>query len=287
VSERPLGRRLAAWSEANPILALLLFVALLVTSTFGIIGGAVQTVEWVGGTFAWRHGEYEKLQRLRAGFTLSRFESELGTPTFARPGRRRGRRERPPRPSSGTGVTDVLRESVFQGRDYWVQAVSNAHGSVLMWSVTSCDEEFRPRFEFPTLAGSAELTLGESKLDAVYPGGEGRDVRAHYLQGATGTALYYEQTYSGNPGNYQSFAWGWGDGCGDAHVAELYDRVGYPELERGRYDGSVADVNRSVVRFRSHAAVNSYAETAPGVPFHALTPTFEIGAPRILTRTVP
>jgi hypothetical protein len=283
---RPLGKRLADWSQANPFLALLLFVALLVTSAFGIIGGAVQTVEWVGETFFWRHGEYEKLQRLQAGFTLSRFESELGSPTFARVRRRSARSGREERRLLTAGVSPVLRETVFRGRDYWVQAVSNADGSVLMWSVTSCDEEFRPTFKFPTLAGSAEVTLQESKLSAVYPREEGRDVRAHYLQGATGTALYYEQTYTGNPGNYQSFAWGWGDGCGDAQVAALYDRVGYPKLERGRYGGLVRDVNRSTARFRDRAAANSYAETAPGVAFDDLTPTFELGAPRILTRTV-
>jgi len=279
-------RRLADWSQANP------FLALLRSRSSNHVGvrdhrWSGQTVEWLGETFFWRHGEYERLQRLRAGFTLSRFECELGSPTFARARRRSAGNARQERRLQGAGVSQVLRESVFQGRHYWVQAVSNADGSVLMWSVTSCDEKFRPTFEFTTLGGSAEMTLQESKLSAVYPREEGRDVRAHYLQGATGTALYYEQTYSANPGNYQSFAWGWGDGCGDAEVAELYDRVGYPKLELGRYGGSVAHVNRSTARFRERAAVNSYAETAPGVAFDDLTSTFEIGAPRILTRTVP
>ena len=104
------------------------------------------------------------------------------------------------------------------------------------------------------------------------PRREERFLQAHYFQGNTSNTFFFDLSYRGNPGNYQSFAWGWSDAC-VGETNSLYEQAGYPDLPRARYDGLVGQANSSIQSFRDLAPVNSYAETAPGITFDELTAT--------------
>ena len=60
-------------------------------------------------------------------------------------------------------------QSLFQGSDYWVQAVSDAVGSVELMAVSSCDLDFRPRFEGVSGANPSlgTIVLNETHLHQV------------------------------------------------------------------------------------------------------------------------
>ena len=74
------GTWLAQRRENNPVIAPLLFLAAVIGAVVAVFGGVVSAVDWYGDTFRWRNQEYDKLHRLRAGFTIDRFEQELGPP---------------------------------------------------------------------------------------------------------------------------------------------------------------------------------------------------------------
>jgi hypothetical protein len=159
-----------------------------------------------------------------------------------------------------------------------------------MYSVISCDRDFKPSFPIEGGSKEATVTLRGSRFDTVLSNSRGEGLTADYFQGVTANTYYFDLFYGGNPSNYKSFAWGLSDGCpnGDQEVAtvELGD-AGTPKLQRGEYHGDVSRGGRSVAKFRHRSFVNAYAETAPGIFFDRVTRGFQIGVDRILTRTVP
>jgi hypothetical protein len=250
-----------------------------VLSALVVVGSAaIYAADWYDERFRWREREYAKLQGLHAGYSLRRFQAVLGTPVFSR--KRRG-----------------LREDSFRRRDHWIQAVSRRDGTVLLYSVTACDPEFRPAFD---IAGTtthvvqaddtvvvrprAKVLLGDSTPSQVLPPELERSVRANYSwSGATGNTTLLDEWYGANPGNYKSFAWGLTDGCpnGTREVQRVLERTAFHKTYRGR----AVRGGPSVTRFRRGATVNTYAETAPLVSFREVNAAFQTSVDRILTRT--
>jgi len=196
--------------------------------------------------------------------TFDYFRDVLGTPMFASKSRD-GR----------------FTQSLFQGRDYWVQAVTDAAGTVELMAVSSCDLDFRPRFDgvsgaIPSLG---TIVLNETHLDQV----GAQPSKLHYSVGASANTHFYDEYSFGNPGNYKTYFVGIDDACPSADTAaDVVAGFGTSDYREKDFDPS-DDVVRT---FRTRAVANTYGETGPFADPDAVS-AFQIGADRILTRTAP
>ena len=82
-----------------------------------------------------------------------------------------------------------------------------------------------------------------------------------FLSGATANSYYYEYSYGGNPGNYQTFFAGMNDICGIGfalgglrEIQSVFDE----EIIKGSQD-----YNRKLDAFRDETVMNTYGESAP------------------------
>jgi hypothetical protein len=279
-----LGERLDARSKRSLVLVAVAVVAVFVTGIAGVVHVVIDIAHLVEPGADWRQAEYRRLNGLKAGYTIAKFEEVLGTPLFSRP--------------AGRGLT----ENTFQGRDYWVQAISDARGTVTIYAVTSCRRDFNPRFVIP-LSGkqAASVTLSRTVSARVLPERYQGGVIADYQgPGATSDIYYYDTWYGANPGFYKGFAWGVNDACPGWHreYFALEGRHLFPDYSLRSFHGYVLRGGPSVARFRASVPVNTYAETAPLVPTFTLRPTphmvafpplrppLHLGADRILIRGV-
>jgi hypothetical protein len=134
-----------------------------------------------------------------------------------------------------------------------VETVSHA-GVVELYAVTSCDKSFRPTF---TVQGSdARVTLNSSTFADV--GADERTLGFSYLLGASAPTLFYEFSPGYLDGYYKTFLWGLNGLCGFPSDFRL--------PTGGREVGLVSNLGTSARSFRDEAVVNTFAETAPGVP---------------------
>jgi hypothetical protein len=271
--------------RTHPLLVVFFLASVLVSSFVVLSTAAFSIREWYRDRFEWREEEYRKLTSLRAGFSLAKFHEALGSPVFERNGRDMYLRPFP----RGSRINPSWKESSFQGRDYWVQTVSNRSGVVLLYAVTSCDRSFRPTFTAPYK--SFRVTLRRSSFASVVPRGD-RDrnfdlYSLYFVSGATANSYFFDALYGGNPLDYKSFAWGLNDACAGWHpyYESLYERKLLPFGNRYEYHGITYEGGKEIQRFRQEAIVNTYAETAPAVRFDLRQAPVMIGVDRILIRT--
>lgn len=203
-----------------------------------VLGGAVLYVaENVEDQWLWRDDEYKKLAGLRAGFDLSYFESQLGTPTVTR-------------------SLHGYQESAFKGRAHWVQTISRGE-AVLLYAVTSCDTAFHPTFRLP--GGDLPIKLNRSHLADI--GGSHSSFTYDYFVGATAPTLFYEGVYTGFSGYYKTFLWGWNSIC-----AEQGDDLAFPPDGSAPRGQTSKHGTAALNGFRDATPINTYAETAPLLP---------------------
>lgn len=253
-----------AWARRFPLIVLLVLLALIFSSGYTIWQLGERVWDAYQSHYRWREEEYEKLGQLSGGMSIAKFEEELGSPLFVR------------RSDDGT-----LTERSFRGRDYWVQAVHDETGSVLLFSVTACDEDFQPTFEMPAIGG---VTLNRSTLDSI---DSVPNVIYYHWAVATANQNFYDEYYGGNPGLYKTYFVAINDACPmksvDAEAllgADLFLKA----TPTAYFD------HPAIVRFRSQSVANTYAETAvlPRVPTEEieLLRSFQIGVDRLLIRAV-
>lgn len=248
-------------------------IVVVVAAITVVIGGLVANTEaalnverWVDNKFFWKDNENRRLIALRAGMDISQFEAQFGAPVFRNP-----------------DEEGELTESSFRGRAYWVQAVSDASGRVLLYAVTTCDKKFHPTFP---VFGRGEVTLGETRFaSAAGVGGIGL-TRVDLFLGVTANSYYIESEYGGNPGLYKTSILAVNDVCED-------DRSVFGLLGRSAFDAFGAEYHgepgrrmQKLDRFRQKAIVNTYGETAPGVYLKDLIDHYQVGVNRLLIRTV-
>ncbi|WP_440901070.1 ETEC_3214 domain-containing protein [Actinosynnema sp.] len=207
----------------------------------------------------WRKPAYERLGSIHAGYTQEYVKQVLGQPASVQPIR-------------GTEFT----ESVFQGRDHWAKTISDADGRVALFSVTSCDEEFRPTFDI----GNAVIQLQAGTIaSAISPDPDARDPQSGFHSGirtidwragATGGSPEQYLEWSG-PSSTASGLRAYFVGINTRMCADNIPREMLPSSETYSADASQAPPR--IARFRQAVSANSYAETIyPILP--ALDPSF-------------
>jgi hypothetical protein len=260
------------------MLVVLLSVAGVVSAVTIVAAAAISVYAWYERHYDWRDHAYHTLATLHAGYTREKFVDALGVPVFDRTSSRRH-----------------LREATFRGREYWVQIVSDRSGTVLMYSITSCADAFRPSFVIPGAASANKavsgVTLNKSTFQSVlgHGGGLGPYLPLDYYgSGATANSHFYDFFAGGNPSNYKTFGWGIDDVCPGwfTEYARLYKEHVLPANVAAAYKGRLGRAPTWVRRFRRELHVNTYVETAPNVSLDSIQRAFQVGADRILTRTV-
>lgn len=244
----------------------LIFIAAVFASITALASAALWIQSQANDQFRWRNGEYTKLTGLRAGFDVAMFDQSLGAPAFKT--QKKGHSER-----------------IYRGREYWVQTVAKASGEVLMYSVTSCSDQFRPKFP---IGSEYALALRETPVgEVVTRDGQFSDID-YFIPGATASLSIVEFFYGGNPGEYKSWAWGINDACGDFYDSydTLFELPDVWEQFGGDYEGQLSEAPKVISEIRSEFPANLYAEVGPMVEFEQITDLgFQIGADRIRTRT--
>lgn len=256
--------------RGSSMFVILALATVFVSSVITIGGAVIRARDYFQATVGWRALESEKLNRLVAGTNIGMFAALLGPPLFVR--------ESSETVSGYYGsrgwVTEPVTESTFRGHGYWVQAIHDRTGLVLVMSVTSCDVTFQPTFD---RAAPHPITLHRTTF-ADLGSAEYKKLR-YFISGATANTYIYEEYYGGNPSNYQTIAWGINDACPYT--------IDYSLL------GALRDAERGVLSeglqtFRQSTAVNTYVETAAQFnETEGIWKAFQFGADRILLRTVP
>ncbi|GAA3147923.1 ETEC_3214 domain-containing protein [Streptomyces echinatus] len=259
-----LGERFKKLTERSLPLVVLLYVSSAVTAVSTFITAYVTGGHWYQQHFNWQAGEYTKLAKLQAGYTLAKFEEQLG------------------RPSIQVAISKTslgnLTQNTFQPRDeYWVDAVTDPRNRVVAYAVTSCSPDFNPSFTYwdgeRTRAVSLNKTAFSSVFSAVHDAG---NVKAFYS--GTFAPHYY---FAIKPGNSisvnRSYAWGLTNLCQwkaieSTHSSAVWDDWFIRQVRRFNPKGYILSVPAKEVDklgrdLMSDYAVNTYAETAPSVDF--------------------
>ena len=270
MSKRHWAQRVDDWVRQTPPFIYLVLVALILASAITIWQGISRARDFYEDTFRWRQQEYTKISSLRSGISIAKVEEVLGSPLFVR-----------------TSQDGSLVEKTFRGHDYWVQAVHGVDGAVRLFAVTACDEDFRPQFDTPL----GRIVLNESTFDGVR--GAPTIIR-YFVSGATANSYFFDEHWGGNPGLYKTYFLGINDACPAVanYVLNLIAGGVFPPDALNYPDGiAYSDKLPQVDQFRSKSVINTYAEMGP-YPFpypsgdDAVLRAFQIGADRILTRTV-
>jgi hypothetical protein len=204
-------------------------------------------------------GLYRLLGRLAPNVQADYFASLLGPAVFR------------------NKIDDDHDEHVFVRPEFYVQAVADSHGQVIMYTVTTRQRRFSPPVWGRTIYWSEELNSSGFRL--------GRFAfselpMARTPQGVIGWLgarrfHYAEAHYFGNPGLYQTYYLGINDAAGFPEGLENFDAVldGY-EIRLGSFTregqgpgpGTNAFFARPEVQaFRSSVRPNTYGVTAPHV----------------------
>jgi hypothetical protein len=186
--------------------------------------------------FQWQRSSAKLLEALHAGYSLQFFTQKLGVAEIVH--------------STSRGYL----ESIYQGRGYWVEALTRDNSEVRFFSVTVCNRSITPRFD---MSGVGVVTLNESTLDSVASSAQYN----YWFSGLGGwdSPTMKEFDYGGFQGGYRTFMWGLSSACSDSVNQMLSLQNKYPDL------GFKPLSSHELSQIRSRAVTNLYGETAPEV----------------------
>jgi len=259
-----LAGRVHTLSKRNLLVAVVLFLASIVTaiSTLATAWGVLRKQ-----TMDWRPAEYRKLQSLRGGHTIERFTHVLGDASYREPFPDFAPDQEVPGQDKSK-----LTKHVFRPReDYRVEVITAPGGSTLVYTVTSCDPDFRPSFEVNRLSEKGRFTvrLG-TRLADVRPGISG--FNQWMTQTGPRSAAVYQSEISDYSDGRRGYAWGSNDVCPltteikRRHSDAFWSMWEKWQLGRDRDEVGVVSGDRSDPQARTlmeRSRVNVYAETTP------------------------
>jgi hypothetical protein len=260
--------------ERNFLSRLLLGIAALVGAIVTIAAAGHQVWTWYDNHFRWITRTEHELESLRANVTVEEFDTRLGRPRILTPAQ-----------------SSPMTQRIYQGRGFWVQAVSDQSQSVVMFSVTACDRRLKPSWEiwngrdrYVKIVVNVTTVANSLPLKPTY--------YEWFISGATANSHIYAHYSGGSTTNYLSYAWGQNDAC-QAEALSL-SKEDYQILSQYDHEGAAPTANDllpqrpapppEVQDALSRATINTFAifgirQKPEGFPF-------QIGADRILTRTL-
>lgn len=230
--------RVEKWARSNPALVLLAIMLVVISSLVTIFDGGTKLREMYVKTFGSNEAKYAKLRTLATETQIDFFSSALGAPAFKN------------RQSNYV-------EHIFIDSQFYVQAITDEDGKVLMFSVTTRSKSFNPTLDLGELEVDGQpfvVTLGKTKfsdLDDIP-----RKIEAYtWNRGMS----YREKYYFGNPGLYQNFDF---VSCEAGYRPEINIHLG--EFVLAAQEGiEIKSLATNVAEFRRACVINTYTITAP------------------------
>ncbi|MFF7082477.1 ETEC_3214 domain-containing protein [Streptomyces lavendulae] len=258
-----LGQRFKKLTERSLPLVAILYVSSAITAVSTFVTACVTGGHWYQQNFNWQAGEYAKLAKLHAGYTIEKFEEELGRPSI--------------RITISKTNLGNLTQNTFQPRsEYWVDAVTDPHNRVVAYAVTSCDSDFNPSFTYWDGEQRRVVSLNETPFLSVFsPLPETGSVKA-YISGSIGPKYYFAIRAADSISANRSYAWGVTNLCPWKAVRSTHPDAWVDwfssaarRFETGGYAITVhaKELDKLGMDLMSEYAVNTYAETAPRVDF--------------------
>ncbi|WP_405963658.1 hypothetical protein OG713_19205 [Streptomyces sp. NBC_00723] len=277
-----LGERFKNLTERNLPLVAILYVSSTVTAVSTFITASVTGGHWYQQHFNWQSGEYAKLAKLHAGYTLDKFEEELGRPSI--------------QVAINKTSLENLTQNTFQPRsEYWVDTVTDPHKRVVAYAVTSCSPDFKPSFTYWGDQQDKTFSLNETGFASVLPSIRyGGTVKGNY-PGSMGPRYYFAIRPRSVISHNRSYAWGLTNLCPwkaikSTHSSDTWSDWFSREMRRLNTGGNAITLRASELDqlgrdLMSEYAINTYAETAPFVDFNVYPE--QIGANPLLTPPGP
>lgn len=236
---------------------------------------------WYGKRYRWTSRTQTTLEALRPNVVIDEFEDRLGRPRIV-----------------SLSEDKCTKQYIFGGRGYWVQAVVDAQGAVMMFAATACHPRLRPSWEIWNGRDSYEcITLNVTRIFDQVSSLQPSSYR-WFFSGATANSFVYAFYSGGNTSNYLTYAWGQNDACKGHVLADLHDAdvqtlrefwASGPRTPRAQGTALPPDclsLPKPVQDVFSQMRVNTIAIFGIGRKAEDLPNDFQIGADRILTRTV-
>lgn len=191
----------------------------------------------------------QAVRRLAAGAQLTYFQECLGDPTFRTEG-------------------EEFDEHIFVHDAFYVQAITDRSGAVMLYSVTTRAEGFHPVLDIRHGKPTLQATLGRDTFAAVgtAPVSRGGYVGARRFH-------YWESHYLGNPGAYQTYIVSLNDA---GYIGASVDIVAATaalrvlESEEELAAAAEGEARELLARFAAETVVNTYSVTAPHFPLERL-----------------
>ncbi|GEM_PF-1599866 len=256
--------------ERSPTKLFIGLLVFLISSSIIIINGASFAWNLYHQNVQWKQRSYELIGSLAADVNVGYFESKLGRAAFI-------------------NVADKAnkKEYVFVNENYYVDAITDKNGRILMYSVTIRNKNFNPT------SPDEKIVLGKSRfIDLVNDEFFGEPIEVISWLGAH-DGFYTEGYYWGNPMNYQIYYYSNSDAG-----FNNYDNSGYvvnpnyfPDyIENGRpktfamlMDEEVSGAgpeykkNGEIMEFRKRNTniINTYTVTAPFITIGEMADYFK------------
>lgn len=203
----------------------------LLFSFFGALGGIILVYQAIQKWFLYERRLLKTISKLATTTTIEYFVSLLGSPVFAT-------------------VSQGLKQHIFVDPRFYVEAVADSDGQVLMFSVTIRRKSFNPALVINKGGRpSINVKLGVTRFSDLDDLGEGAvrsGLGAHRVH-------YQEEYYLGNPGLYQAYAFS----LNDAGVVPKEFKENIFNL------GAEVTSDPRLQTFRSHTRINTYTIVAP------------------------
>jgi hypothetical protein len=254
--------------DRNPIIVSVTIIIFIASQVTTLTQGIISLWSYYSKTIDWRKMEENKINSLSVSMSLENFIEILGKPLFRRK------------------KTNHI-EYIFRRDGYWTQAITRKedeglYSPVIMYSITSCQESFRPDIKIPPTGEM--IKLRETTFKAASKNLGSPTNLDYRIGGATANQFIFEEFYLANPGRYQTIFFGYNDACPnkwdkDVGPIQLFDARLKREIGR-----SINPKNKLIDNFRSKNSFNTFAITSPSVSTEKLAKDFQIGVDRIEIR---
>ena len=230
--------RIEQWARRNPALVMLCIVVIISSSVVSLLDGGARLREVYRHTLGRNSRNYENIEALATETHIDYFSSLLGPPVFKN---RHG----------------TYREHIFVNPNFYVQAVTNTDGTVLLYSVTTRSRRFNPRLNLGIMESNGEtfiVVLGKTTFAKI----RGEPIK---IEGSVGARRmsYREKYYFGNPGLYQNYNFVL---CDAGNVPD--GEVNPGDVKYESMDGiDTQKLPSRLMRFRETCPINTFSVSAP------------------------
>ncbi len=232
--------KIKKWANSQPFVVIAFVLLVAISSLVTITEGVTKLNSYYFSSFWKSQNASKKIATLNINTPIDLYFDILGKPYFIN--------------NRGTHTEYIFIDDLF-----YVQAVSNSEGRVVLYSITTRDKYFHPKIYFPYTdikGNEMKILLGKTKFPVI------PDVRPESANGTfTPKQLFYSEIYwLGNPGRYLTYGLTY-NSAGTGDVGEIY----WPLFMGTRNPDAVikrilaGNPPKGFKKFRDNTVVNTYS----------------------------